>query len=237
MRRPALRRPRRRFSGRREAAIGLGAYAAYLLVRQLVIATDGAGRAARNARRLEVLERRLGIHVEPAVQRPLLHRQSLLRVLGVGYVTLNVVLTVGTQMRLFFRRHPDYHRLRTATAIAIVAPQPVFLLFPADPPRKLEHMVDTIAESGDIDLESGLIVRLYNPVAAFPSIHLAFAVVTSAAVRAGAAGALPRALALAYPPAVAYLVVVTANHFVLDAAAGAALGLVSLRLGRAWSGS
>jgi hypothetical protein len=217
-------------------AIGLGAYAAYLLVRQLVIATDGAERAARNARRLEALERRLGIHVEPAVQRPLLGRRRLLRVLGVGYVTLNVVLTVGTQMRLFFRRHPDYHRLRTATATCILGPQPAFLLFPADPPRKLDHLVDTIAEVGDIDLESGLVVRLYNPVAAFPSIHLAFAVVTAAALRADAAGPLPRALALAYPPAVAYLVVVTANHFVLDVAAGTALGLVALRVGRALSG-
>ena len=42
-----------------------------------------------------------------------------------------------------------------------------------------------------------------------------------------------RALAPAYPPAVAFVIFATANHYVLDAVAGAALGLAGLRLSRA----
>jgi len=54
--------------------------------------------------------------------------------------------------------------------------------------------------------------------------------VTSAAVLADSRSTLVRVAARAYPGAVAFVVFTTANHFVLDAAAGAALGLLGLRL-------
>ncbi|MEX2210630.1 MAG: phosphatase PAP2 family protein [Gaiellaceae bacterium] len=191
---------------------------------------EGRTRAARNARRLEALERRLGIHVEPELQRLLLDRPRLLRALSAGYVIPNVVLTVGSLARLFSHRHPDYHRIRAAGLFSIVAPSAAFYVFPCDAPRKLPHMVDTIRDGG-IDLESGLVVKLYNPIAAFPSLHIAFAVVTSAAVLAEADHPALRAAAMAYPGAVAFVVFVTGNHFVLDAVAGAAVALVGLRVG------
>ncbi|MBD0339035.1 MAG: phosphatase PAP2 family protein [Thermoleophilia bacterium] len=191
----------------------------------------GRARAARNAGRLEALERRLGVHVEPELQALLLDRPRLLRALSAGYVLPNVMFTVGSVLRLFLRRHPDYHRIRTAGLFSIAAPAAVFYLFPCDPPRKLDHMVDTIRDGG-LDLESGPVVMLYNPIAAFPSLHMAFAVVTSAAVLADSRSPAVRAAALAYPGAVAFVVFTTANHFVLDAVAGAALGLLGLGLRR-----
>jgi hypothetical protein len=200
-------------------------------VRAAVDNPRGRARAARNARRIEELERRLGVHVEPGLQGLLLDRPRLLRALSAGYVLPNIVLTVGSVMRLFLRRHPDYHRIRTAGLFSIVAPAAVFYLFPCDPPRKLDHMVDTVLDGG-LDLEAGIVVRLYNPIAAFPSLHMAFAVVTSAAVLADSRSPIVRAAARAYPGAVAFVVFTTANHFVLDAAAGAALGILGLRLRR-----
>jgi hypothetical protein len=114
----------------------------------------------------------------------------------------------------------------------MLAAQPAFLLFPVEPPRKLEHLVDTIEEVTGVDLESGLIVRLYNPIAAMPSIHMVFAVCTSAGVLASSDRPGARGAAYAYPPAVAFTVLVTANHYVLDILAGTALALVALRLTR-----
>ena len=190
----------------------------------------GRERAARNARRVEALERRLGMHVEPQIQSLLLGRPRLMRALSVGYVAPNVLFTVGSLMRLFFGRHPDFHRIRRAGLLSIAGPAAVFYFFPCDPPRKLDHMVDTIRDGG-LDLESGIVVKLYNPIAAFPSLHVAFAVVTSAAVLADTGNPAVRTIALAYPGAVALLVFATANHFVVDAVAGAAVGLAGLRLG------
>jgi hypothetical protein len=222
----------RRFSGRREAALGLGVYAGYLLVRRLVVTEEGRRLATRNAERVVALERRLRLHFEPELQALLLPRQRLVGVLNVAYVTLNVGLTVGWLMRLFHRRHPEFHRLRRSAVLATVGAQPVFLLFPVAPPRTLDGFVDTIADVSGVDLDAGLISKLYDPIAAMPSIHLAYAVVTAAGITETSGSPVARALAPAYPPLVALVVFSTANHYVLDAIAGAALGLGALRLAR-----
>ncbi|TMJ95316.1 MAG: phosphatase PAP2 family protein [Actinobacteria bacterium] len=185
-----------------------------------------------NAERIVALERRLGIHVEPALQRLLLPRRRLVAVLNVAYVTLNVGLTVGWLMRLFRRSDPEFHRLRSAAALATLGAQPVFLLYPTAPPRTLDHFVDTIAEVSRIDLDRGLIAQLYDPLAALPSIHVAYAVVTATGVAGTSGSALARAVAPAYPPLVALVVMATANHYVLDVLAGAALAGAALRAAR-----
>ena len=222
----------RSFSARREVAIGLGVYSAYLLVRRLVVNEEGRRQAARNAERIVAVEERLGIHVEPELQALLLPRRRVVAILNVAYVTLNVGLTIGWLIRLFRRRHPDFHRLRRATALATLGAEPVFLLFPVSPPRTLEHFVDTIADVSGVDLDTGLIAKLYDPIAAMPSIHVAYAVVTAAGVADTSSSALVRGLAPAYLPLVAAVVFTTANHYILDAIAGAALGLGALRIAR-----
>jgi membrane-associated phospholipid phosphatase len=223
----------RRFSGRREAAIGLGAYALYLGVRSLVVNERGRRKARRNAERLVALERRLAIHSEPALQRLLLPRTRFVAGLNVGYAVLNFGLTVGWLMRLFFARDADFHRLRRAAVLTFCGAQPVFLLFPTAPPRTLEGFVDTISEVSGIDLDAGPIAELYNPLAAMPSIHVAFAVVTATGLAETSPSRLVRRLAPVYPPLVAFTVVATANHYVLDGVAGAALGALGLRTARA----
>ena len=222
----------RPFIARREVAIGLGVYAVYLIVRRLVVTDEGRTVAARNAERIVALERRLGIHVEPDLQALLLPRRRLVAVLNVAYVTLNVGLTVGWLIRLFRRRHPDFHRLRRAAVLATLGAQPAFLFFPVAPPRTLDHLVDTIADVSGVDLDTGLIVQLYDPIAAMPSIHITYAVVTAAGIAQTSRSPLVRTLAPAYPPLVAAVIFATANHYVLDAIAGAALGVGALRLAR-----
>jgi hypothetical protein len=223
----------RRFSGRREVAIGLGVYALYLLAAHRKRGESGRAHAVANAARVVALERRLGIHVEPRLQALLLPRRRLLAVLNLAYVTLNVGLTVGWLMRLYAERHPEFHRLRRAAVLTSLGAQPVFVLFPCAPPRGHEAFVDTIADVSGIDLDSGLVSRLYDPLAAMPSIHLAYAVVTAAGIAGASRSRALRRLAPGYPPLVALIVFVTANHYVLDAVAGAALGGLALRVSRA----
>lgn len=227
------REPRpRRFSARREAAIGLGVYAVYLCVRRAVVNERGRLRAAENAEKIVALERRLGIHVEPRLQAVLLPRRRLVAVLNVAYVTLNVGLTVGWLIRLFRRRDPEFHRLRRAAVLATLGAQPAFLLFPVAPPRTLDDFVDTILDVTGVDLERGFIGQLYDPIAAMPSIHITYAVITSAGIAQTSRSPAARALAPAYPPLVALIIFATANHYVLDAVAGAALGSTALVVAR-----
>lgn len=218
------------FSRRREVAIGLGVYAAYLAVRQVKLRRGARAAADRNAGRVVALEERLAIHVEPALQRALLPRRRLVAVLNVAYVTLNVALTVGWLMTLFRRRDPAFHRLRRAAVLTTLGAQPVFVLFPLAPPRTQDGFVDTIESVSGLDLDRGLVAELYDPIAAMPSIHVAFAVVTAAGLRDAGRSPWTRRLALGYPPAVALVVFATANHYVLDAVAGWALARLALRL-------
>jgi hypothetical protein len=225
-------RHHRRFSGRREVAIGLGVYAIYLLASRRKRSDAGRLQAAKNAERLVALERRLGIHVEPKLQELLLPHRRLLGVLNVAYVVSNAALTVGWLMRLYARRHPAFHRFRRAAVLTTLACQPVFFFFPCAPPRSLDHFVDTVADVSGFDLDSGVVAQLYDPLAAMPSIHVAYAFVTSAGVVEASGSPALRALAPAYPPLVAAVVFATANHYVLDAVAGAAVAGVALRLAK-----
>ncbi|HXG76387.1 MAG TPA: phosphatase PAP2 family protein [Gaiellaceae bacterium] len=219
-----------RFSLRREVALGLGVYGLYLLVARRVLRRDGRARARRNAERLVALEERLGLHHEPVLQRLVLRRPRLVHGLNLGYAVFNVSLTVGWLALLYRRRDPGYHRLRRRCVAAHVAAQPVFWLYPTEPPRVLEGFVDTLSEVSGLDLEHPFLVRFYNPIAALPSLHVTFAVVTAGAIAERTRSRTGKALAWAYPPLVSAVVVATGNHYVLDAVAGAALGAAARRV-------
>ncbi|HJS69739.1 MAG TPA: phosphatase PAP2 family protein, partial [Gaiellaceae bacterium] len=184
------------------------------------------------AERVVALERRLAIHVEPRLQAILLPHRRLLAVLNVAYVFSNAALTVGWLMRLYGKQHPEFHRFRRAAVLTTLIAQPVFVLFPCAPPRSLDGFVDTMSDVTGVDLDSGVVAQLYDPLAAMPSIHVAYAVVTAAGVVAASESPVLRAAAPAYPPLVAAVVFVTANHYVLDAVAGAAVAAIALRLAR-----
>lgn len=220
-------------SARRELTIGLLVYCVYLLVRALVLRADGRSRARRNGELVLRLEERLGIHLEPALQRALLRAPAVVHGLNVGYAVFNVGLTVGWLLVLYRRGDPGYRRLRNACVLAHLGAQPVFLLFPTAPPRVLDGFVDTLSDVSGLDLEHPLLVRLYNPVAAMPSLHVAFAVVTAGTIAERSHSRLARSAARAYPPLVTLVVAGTGNHYLLDAAGGAALGAAARRVSRA----
>jgi hypothetical protein len=219
-----------RFSVRREITIGLAVYGLYLLVARLVLRSDGRARARANAGRIVACEERLGLKVEPEVQRALLRYPRIVHGLNVGYGLFNVTLTVGWLVLLFRRRDSGYHRFRRACLLAHVGAQPVFLLLPTAPPRVLDGFVDTLSEISGLDLEHPFLLRFYNPVAAMPSLHVAFAVVTGAEIASRSDSLLVRTAARSYAPLVAAVVAGTGNHYVLDAVAGAALGRTARRL-------
>ena len=220
----------KRFSVGRELTLGLVVYAMYLLVRKLVLDSGGRERARRNGGRVVALEERLAIQVEPVVQRALLRFPRVVQGLNVGYAVFNVGLTVGWLVALYRRRDPGYHALRRACVLVHLGAEPIFLLFPTAPPRALEGFVDTISEVSGFDLEHPLLVRFYNPVAAMPSLHVAFATLTGAAIAERVESPAAKVAAHAYAPLVALVVAGTGNHYVLDAVAGAALGVAARKL-------
>jgi len=220
-----------RFALRREVAIGLGSYGAYLLVRRIVWNAPGRRRATANAARVVAFEKIIGVDVEPSVQRAALRFPLIVSALNAGYAICNVALSVGWLILLFRRRDPAFHRERRAALIAFAGALPFFAVFPTAPPRTLDGFVDTLAGT-KLALDHPVLIRLYNPIAAMPSHHVAFACVTGFGLAARASRRTTKLAWYAYPAVVALTVISTANHFVADVAGGAALGALARRLAR-----
>jgi membrane-associated phospholipid phosphatase len=220
-----------RTSGRREVALALGSYAVYLGVRAAVYRTGGRARARRNGERVLAVEERFRFAIERSVQQRFDAYPRLQQVLAAGYAGLNMTVSVGHVIWLWYRADPGFARERRAVLAVFLGALPVHLFLPTEPPRMLEGFTDTLAEGG-WNLDSPFVQRFYNPITALPSYHVAFAVVTAAALTERVRPGLPRLAARGYAPVVAFVVVSTANHYVLDVLAGAALGAASWRWSR-----
>ncbi len=210
----------------REFVIGAACLSGYYLVRRLVWNEHGRRRADRNAHRVVAAEERLGLRIEPAVQQAALRHRRLVDMLNLGYAVGNLTLSAGWLIVLHRRGSPAFARERRAAVAAYTGALPVFLAFPTAPPRSRDDQVDTLLDRG-IDLDNRWLVRLYNPIAAMPSHHVAFAVVTGLGMARFGRNPLVRAFGAVYPAAVSLVVVATGNHYTLDVIAGAALGGVA----------
>ena len=209
---------RARRSWRSELLLFLAAYVAYSLVRgastgQLV---DALGNAAAIAE----LQQGMGIGVERAIQEHLIGL-PIMPVLNQLYLIAQfAVLPLGL-VWVYRRRRDLYAILRTTVIVAWILALPVYLWFPTAPPRMAGlGIVDTVSSQTPFRLDSSLVEAFYNPLAALPSLHAAFAF----AVGFGVAGASrtwwAKVLTLCWGPLVALAVITTGNHFVVDVVLG-----------------
>jgi membrane-associated phospholipid phosphatase len=74
---------------------------------------------------------------------------------------------------------------------------------------------------------------LFNPYAAVPSMHVAFALMIGWPLALLARSGLVRVLWIVYPFVMTFVIVVTANHFILDALLGALTACASA-YGASW---
>jgi hypothetical protein len=201
--------------------------------------------AFHNARRLMDLERATGLLHEETLQDWALHWKPLIIAANYFYGSLHFVVTIGAALFLFVRFADDYPRFRNAlgvtTAIALVG----FVAFPLMPPRLLPDSygyVDTLARYPTIwSFNSGAVSRISNQYAAMPSVHIAWALWCACVFVPRLRAPWGRAAAALYPLATVLVIVVTGNHYVLDAAGGAivlAMGfVVANRVTRAGRGA
>jgi hypothetical protein len=214
-----------------ELALVVALYVVYDTSRGVV--ATGKSVAVAHAHVIYGLERSLHLDPEHAVQHLAGQVPALLVVFGVTYSTLHLLGT-GAVLLWLYRAHPGgYVRLRLAvlatSAVALVG----FVVWPTAPPRLAGvGIADTISRAG-LDLDSRPLTLLYNPYAAFPSLHVAYAALAGFAVWRWARSRPVRAAGAAYPVWVALEVLATGNHFLLDVVAGVAVagaGLVAARM-------
>jgi PAP2 superfamily len=210
-----------------EAAAVIALYAAYQISRGF--ADDSATRSLANAHEVVALERRLQLFHEGALQDAVMRLPGMIDALGLAYMSLHLAGTVALLTWVYVRRPGWFPLLRTALAFASAIALTIYYVYPTAPPRLADiGIVDTVTTINDIDLRSRLLGRFYNPFAAVPSMHFGYALLIGLAIAALARRRAVRVAALAYPAVVLVVIVATGNHFILDAAAGAAVSLVGL---------
>ena len=208
-----------RHSLRIEAIMVFGLYGLYELARGLVVGDPSE--AERHAHRLVALERSLHVFDESHVQRAAHALPGLIGLLGTAYLTLHLTVTVAVLLWLHQRRPAGFAFVRTTLLIASGLALIGFLVFPTAPPRLAGIGIADTVSNGHISLNHGLVSSLYNPYAAVPSMHIAYALVIGASLLRYGRHPVLRAIGVLYAPAVLLVVVATGNHFFVDAAAGA----------------
>jgi membrane-associated phospholipid phosphatase len=205
----------------RQLALFAGAYYVYRIVRGIVDGQEGL--AFENARTLVDVERAMGLFFEPGLQTWARdHIDWLVWVANWMYVNSHFVVTTTFLIWLYLARNYAYYYVRNMFMIAMGLALVGYTAFPTAPPRFMPEwgFTDTVAGFVGEAAENSANV-LYNPFAAVPSMHVAFALMIAVpAIMLVRHRVLKIAWGL-YPGLVTFVVVVTANHFWLDAALGA----------------
>jgi hypothetical protein len=190
--------------------------------------------AFANARRIVSVEQVLGLAWEQSLQRAFLALPDLVHVLNIFYFVGHFLFTGIFFVWLYRRSRDGFASYRdgflAATAIAVV----IHWLFPTAPPRLAGvGLEDTLLSLSGIDIGSPTTSALSNPVAAVPSLHAAYALGVGIGMIRFARIPVVRLAGAVYPPLVVLTIIVTGNHFLLDAIAGMAVLAAGFLLVRA----
>jgi membrane-associated phospholipid phosphatase len=127
---------------------------------------------------------------------------------------------------LLVRRPSSYPLIRNAMVVSGAIGLVFFVTWPVAPPRLAAlGLVDTVTEQSHAYrvLQPPAFVNQY---AAMPSLHAGWDLLVGMAIFTAASSVLVKAIGVAMPVLMAFAVVATANHYLLDVVAGIALALV-----------
>jgi hypothetical protein len=206
------------------------AYTAYQFVRGNV--GGDAGAAFNNASRLIDVERELGIFREPFLQQLILPKAWMVDLWNYVYIYGHLPVIIGVAVWLYVSHRQNYALFRNAFLISGLIALIGFTTVPLTPPRYMPEFgfVDTIVHAKSYYvLQSPKIVNQY---AAMPSLHFGWDLLVAVAIGVNTRTQWVRRAAYFLPFVTLSGVVLTANHYFLDAAAGAVVAALGLAI--AW---
>lgn len=221
-----------------EIALYIGAYMVYLVTRGLVH-DDTRAVGLVNGERVVSLQRDLGFLWEPGWQSWALENVKAL-VVAMNWVYIitywPVILLVA--FILFIKNRSHYNFYRTVVFVNLAGALLTFMIFPVASPFAIPsiELVDAIQEFGPKFYGSEGMATYYNVSAAMPSLHFSWTVILGVLFWRSFPGPY-RMIGLLYPLLTFSAITLTGNHFILDAAAGGALAVLSFAVvlvGRRW---
>ena len=186
------------------------------------VADSTRDQAFTNGANVISLERSLHTFFEPNLQSIFIDHRWIIDFANYMYMNSHFVVTTAFLVWLYIFRNQNFYFVRNMFMVAMALAIVGYALVPTAPPRLFpqDGFVDTITDYAQVNHDSALVKLFINPFAAIPSMHVAFSTMI------GVTGVLvtrhrtSKILWAAYPVLVFWVVVVTANHFWIDGAAG-----------------
>lgn len=238
--------PHRRLHWWVEALITLVFYVIYSAIRNQFGSTQDTSikqSAFDNAILVINGEKALGLYFEEWIHQKFLDWDAFIVFWNIFYGSFHFIVTIGAMVWLFLRFPRRYTYMRSAlastTSLALIG----FAFFPLMPPRLLSNCasqygacvpgydyVDTLVHPGGLwSFESGTMESISNQYAAMPSLHVGWALWCTVALFPILQTRWARSAIVAYPVFTMFSIIVTANHYWIDALGGIAalsLGLI-----------
>ena len=222
---PSVRRPRVRWA----SELGLLAllYVGYAAARAAItVHADSAHERGHHILRLETI---VHLDIEQPLNAFVVAVPALGLVFAYLYATLHYMVTPGVMLWIAVRRADGYRSARNGLLAATVLGLICYWLLPTAPPRLFDSgFIDVMAVHSGIGWwgEAASAPRgmegLSNQYAAFPSLHVGWAMWVTLSLRDNVGSSAVRRWAWGYPALMCVVVMATANHFLLDAVAGIA---------------
>jgi hypothetical protein len=139
------------------------------------------------------------------------------------YINAQSSVTLGALVFLYLFHNRSFYFVRNMFVVAMAIALVGYLLVPTAPPRFFPEwgFFDAVANFTGVSHDSVAVNALFNPYAAIPSMHVAFALMIGVPlVKLSRRRVVKIAWAL-YPLLVTFVIVATGNHFLADAFLGA----------------
>jgi hypothetical protein len=205
----------------------------YYLVRGQ--AKERVGEAVSRGVDIVRFEQNLGIFWEVQLQRAILDYDWLVQGLNAFYLYGHLPVIGALALWLYFWHRPQYLLMRNAFLISGAIGLVFYLNFPTAPPRLLaEHgfdfgLVDTVVKQyhEGRPLTPNFFVNQY---AALPSLHFGWNMLVGVALWLATKNILIRIFAVLMPLAMFADIILTANHYIVDAVAALPVVLIGIAI-------
>lgn len=203
-----------------------------------LVAQRGTVEGIDDAREVVAFEAAHGFWIEPAWQMFFQQTHRILalsitwadsvRFMNTVYVFGHVFVTLGVALWVYFYHRRFFALLRNVVILTNLFALVVYERFPVAPPRLSgvltfnHHPFEFQDTVFGIVSSSGKLIGTqagYNEFSALPSVHMAWALIVGLAVVWLARPLAVKTLGVVYPALMLVAVVVTGNHFLLDAIA------------------
>jgi hypothetical protein len=214
--------------GLHEAVVVVVAFLIYFMIRGAVV--DRAGEAMVRAFDVIAFEQQLGIYRELQMQSWIVDSYWLIKVMNWIYFWAHMPVIVVVAVWLYVTNRRTYMLTRNAFLASGAIGVVIYAMFPVAPPRLIPMggFVDTMAVFDRVGYQAQEVKAFVNPFAAIPSLHFGWSLLMGLVIFKVAKFRVVKALGLVWPVAMFFAVVMTGNHFIIDAVAGAVVSLAGL---------